>query len=84
VGPGPKPLRAAEALRYLYRVTSMMDGLWMVGDSVFPGQSTLATALGGSAHRGVHRARVTARLQSPSKRTPAAFASATSFSTFSR
>jgi len=22
-------------------------GLWMVGDSVFPGQSTLATALGG-------------------------------------
>jgi len=23
-------------------------GLWMVGDSVFPGQSTLATALGGA------------------------------------
>jgi C-3',4' desaturase CrtD len=25
----------------------VMDGLWLVGDSVFPGQSTLATALGG-------------------------------------
>ncbi|EYF02569.1 phytoene desaturase family protein [Chondromyces apiculatus] len=25
----------------------VMDGLWMVGDSVFPGQSTLATAVGG-------------------------------------
>ena len=24
---------------------SVMDGLWMVGDSVFPGQSTLATAV---------------------------------------
>jgi phytoene dehydrogenase-like protein len=23
-------------------------GLWMVGDSVFPGQSTLATAIGGA------------------------------------
>ena len=29
---GPRPLR---------------PGLWLVGDSVFPGQSTLATALGG-------------------------------------
>lgn len=29
---GPKPVR---------------EGLWLVGDSVFPGQSTLATALGG-------------------------------------
>ena len=26
----------------------MTQGLWMVGDSVFPGQSTLATALGGA------------------------------------
>jgi phytoene dehydrogenase-like protein len=25
----------------------VMDGLWLVGDSVFPGQSTLATAVGG-------------------------------------
>lgn len=25
----------------------VLDGLWLVGDSVFPGQSTLATALGG-------------------------------------
>jgi phytoene dehydrogenase-like protein len=25
----------------------VMEGLWLVGDSVFPGQSTLATALGG-------------------------------------
>jgi phytoene dehydrogenase-like protein len=25
----------------------VMQGLWLVGDSVFPGQSTLATALGG-------------------------------------
>jgi phytoene dehydrogenase-like protein len=25
----------------------IMPGLWLVGDSVFPGQSTLATALGG-------------------------------------
>ncbi|WP_437958696.1 NAD(P)/FAD-dependent oxidoreductase [Sorangium sp. So ce119] len=25
----------------------VQDGLWMVGDSVFPGQSTLATAVGG-------------------------------------
>ncbi|WP_437835245.1 phytoene desaturase family protein [Sorangium sp. So ce1153] len=25
----------------------VQDGLWMVGDSVFPGQSTLATAIGG-------------------------------------
>ena len=24
-----------------------LDGLWLVGDSVFPGQSTLATAVGG-------------------------------------
>ncbi len=24
-----------------------MEGMWLVGDSVFPGQSTLATALGG-------------------------------------
>jgi len=24
-----------------------MDGLWMVGDSIFPGQSTAAVALGG-------------------------------------
>jgi len=23
------------------------DGLWLVGDTVFPGQSTLATAIGG-------------------------------------
>jgi phytoene dehydrogenase-like protein len=27
--------------------TQVMDGLWLVGDSVFPGQSTLATAVGG-------------------------------------
>lgn len=27
----------------------VLPGLWMVGDSVFPGQSTLATALGGAA-----------------------------------
>ncbi|XXX77910.1 FAD-dependent oxidoreductase [Sorangium sp. So ce134] len=26
----------------------VQDGLWMVGDSVFPGQSTLATAIGGA------------------------------------
>jgi hypothetical protein len=25
----------------------VMEGLWLVGDSVFPGPSTLATALGG-------------------------------------
>jgi hypothetical protein len=25
----------------------VLPGLWMVGDSVFPGQSTLATAIGG-------------------------------------
>ena len=25
----------------------VLEGLWLVGDSVFPGQSTLATALGG-------------------------------------
>ncbi len=33
-----------------YRTPSprpVLDGLWLVGDSVFPGQSTLATALGG-------------------------------------
>jgi phytoene dehydrogenase-like protein len=29
--------------------TSLARGLWLVGDSVFPGQSTLATALGGAA-----------------------------------
>ena len=29
--------------------TSLQRGLWLVGDSVFPGQSTLATALGGAA-----------------------------------
>ncbi|MES2644423.1 MAG: NAD(P)/FAD-dependent oxidoreductase [Myxococcota bacterium] len=27
--------------------TPVLPGLWMVGDSVFPGQSTLATAIGG-------------------------------------
>ena len=27
----------------------VQDGLWLVGDAVFPGQSTLATALGGTA-----------------------------------
>jgi phytoene dehydrogenase-like protein len=27
--------------------SSIIDGLYLVGDSVFPGQSTLATALGG-------------------------------------
>ncbi|MDP2311329.1 MAG: FAD-dependent oxidoreductase [Pseudomonadota bacterium] len=27
--------------------TAVLPGLWMVGDSVFPGQSTLATAIGG-------------------------------------
>jgi C-3',4' desaturase CrtD len=35
---------------YHYRTLGprpVMDGLWLVGDSVFPGQSTLATALGG-------------------------------------
>ncbi|HMY19003.1 MAG TPA: FAD-dependent oxidoreductase, partial [Polyangium sp.] len=26
----------------------VLPGVWMVGDSVFPGQSTLATAIGGS------------------------------------
>ena len=33
-----------------YRTLSpkpVQEGLWLVGDSVFPGQSTLATALGG-------------------------------------
>ena len=35
----------------------VVPGLWMVGDSVFPGQSTLATALGGaSTARAVDRA----------------------------
>jgi phytoene dehydrogenase-like protein len=29
--------------------TALQRGLWLVGDSVFPGQSTLATALGGAA-----------------------------------
>ncbi|MBO86441.1 MAG: FAD-dependent oxidoreductase, partial [Deltaproteobacteria bacterium] len=29
--------------------TALKRGLWLVGDSVFPGQSTLATALGGAA-----------------------------------
>ncbi len=29
--------------------TAVLPGLWLVGDAVFPGQSTLATALGGAA-----------------------------------
>ncbi|ATB30231.1 phytoene desaturase family protein [Melittangium boletus] len=57
----------------------VLEGLWLVGDSVFPGQSTLATALGG-----VRTAARVAPRQSPAKRTPAAFASATSASTFWR
>ena len=28
--------------------SEILEGLWLVGDSVFPGQSTLATALGGA------------------------------------
>jgi phytoene dehydrogenase-like protein len=28
--------------------TEALEGLWMVGDSVFPGQSALATAVGGA------------------------------------
>jgi phytoene dehydrogenase-like protein len=32
---------------------SVRRGLWMVGDSVFPGQSTLATALGGAKVAGL-------------------------------
>ena len=34
----------------------VLPGLWMVGDSVFPGQSTLATALGGArTARAIHK-----------------------------
>jgi len=27
--------------------SQVLDGVWLVGDSVFPGQSALATAIGG-------------------------------------
>jgi phytoene dehydrogenase-like protein len=56
-------------------------GLWLVGDSVFPGQSTLATALGGVRTAACIAGRT--KTQSPSKRTPAALASDTSRSTLS-
>ena len=27
--------------------SQVLDGIWLIGDSVFPGQSALATAIGG-------------------------------------
>jgi phytoene dehydrogenase-like protein len=44
---GGVPRRAGLAQYRELGPRPVMRGLWMVGDSVFPGQSTLATALGG-------------------------------------
>jgi phytoene dehydrogenase-like protein len=44
---GGVPRRAGLSHYRLLGPRPVQDGLWLVGDSVFPGQSTLATALGG-------------------------------------
>ncbi|MBZ4415665.1 NAD(P)/FAD-dependent oxidoreductase [Myxococcus sp. RHSTA-1-4] len=44
---GGVPRRAGLANYRNLGPMQVMDGLWLVGDSVFPGQSTLATAVGG-------------------------------------
>jgi phytoene dehydrogenase-like protein len=44
---GGVPRRAGFANYRNLGPMQVMDGLWLVGDSVFPGQSTLATAVGG-------------------------------------
>ena len=47
VGGAPRTVGLHHYLRLGPRAVA--PGLWLVGDSVFPGQSTLATALGGAA-----------------------------------
>ncbi|MFP2929067.1 phytoene desaturase family protein [Pyxidicoccus sp. 3LG] len=44
---GGVPRRAGLANYRSLGPMQVLDGLWLVGDSVFPGQSTLATAVGG-------------------------------------
>ncbi|NMO16268.1 FAD-dependent oxidoreductase [Pyxidicoccus fallax] len=44
---GGVPRRAGLANYRNLGPMQVLDGLWLVGDSVFPGQSTLATAVGG-------------------------------------
>lgn len=44
---GGVPRRAGLAHYRALSPRAVLPGLWLVGDSVFPGQSTLATALGG-------------------------------------
>jgi phytoene dehydrogenase-like protein len=44
---GGVPRRAGLANYRSLGPLQVMDGLWLVGDTVFPGQSTLATAVGG-------------------------------------
>ncbi len=44
---GPARVRGIDNYRGMFP-SPVRPGLWMVGDSVFPGQSTLATAIGGA------------------------------------
>ncbi|MCA9516644.1 MAG: FAD-dependent oxidoreductase [Myxococcales bacterium] len=62
---GGVPRRAGLAAYRHLAPREAAPGLWLVGDSVFPGQSTLATALGG-----VKVAEAVARRSLPARRRP--------------